>query len=97
MKAVLLATLMGLGMASTVAMADDDHAERQAQQAAKVSYDAAKNYAVRAVGGGSATDIDFELKRGRSYYEVEVMHGQDDYEVKIDANTGAVISKKLDN
>lgn len=97
MKLVILSLVLGLGAVSTAAMADDDYAERQAQQAAKISYDAAKNYAVQAVGGGRATDIDFELKRGRSYYEVEVVHGQDDYEVKIDANTGAVISKKLDD
>lgn len=98
MKNILLASIITLGaVTATTAYADNDYQEFQAQQAAKVSYDQAKKLAVQAVGGGTAVGIDFELKRGRSYYEVEVMHGQYDYEVKIDANSGAVISKRLDD
>lgn len=102
MKKTVLAAITAASVAAgasvaTVAFADNDYAEYKAQQAAAVSYEAAKRTAVAAVGGGYVTDIDFELKRGRAYYEVEVAYEHHDYEVKVDANTGAVISKKLDD
>lgn len=88
-------------MATTIitpmsAFADDDYAKQQTQQVAKVSYDKAQAIAISAVGGGVVTDIDFELKLGRAYYEVEVVHNNTEYDLKIDANTGKVISKKID-
>lgn len=79
-----------------VAFADSDYAEYQAQQKAKISYDEAKAIALKEIGGGVVHDIDFDLKLGRGYYEVEVFHNNTEYEVKIDANTGKVIKRKVD-
>ncbi|MDO4426806.1 MAG: PepSY domain-containing protein [Moraxella sp.] len=102
MKAVILSAVMGIAAMSavfmpSVAMADDDRAERQAQSAAKLSQAQARSVAVKAVGGGKVTDIDFDVERGRSVYDVEVRSGNKEYQVKIDANTGAVIRKRLDD
>lgn len=97
MKALILSALIGAtALTSTVAMADDDYMERQAQSTAKLSYDQARATALKAVGGGTVTDIDFDVERGRSIYEVEVYHNNLEYELKIDANTGAIIRKKVD-
>lgn len=97
MKTLLLSALVATTIIAPMnAFADDDRAEYQAQQVAKIGYDEAEAIAVSAVGGGVVTDIDFELKRGRAYYEVEVVHNNTEYDLKIDANTGKVISKKID-
>ncbi len=62
---------------------------------AKISFDQAITNAVKAVGNGQAIKVDFESKLGKTYYDVEVMNNYVQYDVKIDANTGAVLSKKL--
>lgn len=99
MKAMILSgilALTGLSLAG-VAMADDDYLEHQAQQRAKISYEEAQKLAVRAVGGGMATDIDFELGFGGGYYEVDVFLDHLQHEIRIDANTGKVLSKRIDD
>lgn len=102
MKAAILSAVIGMAtigaaFVPSVAMADDDRAERQAQSAAKLSQAQARQAAIKAVGGGKVTDIDFDVERGRSVYDVEVRSGNKEYQVKIDANTGAVIRKRLDD
>lgn len=93
-SAVIAVSLFGLG---STAFAGDDYLEMQAQQKAKVSYDQAVANAVKAVGGGEATDVDFDVKFGKSYYEIEVAKGYSKYDVKVDANTGAILSKYIDD
>lgn len=97
MKAILLSALVAATVIAPMsAFADDDYAEHQAQQVAKISHEQAKTIAISAVGGGVVTDIDFDLEFGRSYYEVEVTHNHTEYDLKIDANTGEVVHKKID-
>ena len=49
------------------------------------------------VGSGRVTDIDLENKRNNPYYEVEVKDNRGvEHEIKINAQTGAIISYKID-
>ncbi len=95
-KLVALMLVATVGLTTTSAFAGDDYAEHQAQSQAKLSFEKAKAAAIKAVGGGTVTDVDFDLERGRSIYEVEVLHNNTEYDVKIDANTGEVLRKKVD-
>ncbi|MBQ7626131.1 MAG: PepSY domain-containing protein [Rhodocyclaceae bacterium] len=63
-----------------------------------ISVQQAKQIALQAVGGGWVTDIELENKRSANpYYDVEVRDNRGrEYEVKINATTGAVISVKRD-
>ena len=51
------------------------------------------------MGGGQATDVEFDRSRNKpDHFDVNVhtANGQK-YEVKVDAKTGAVLSSKLDD
>lgn len=63
-----------------------------------ISVQQAKQIALQAVGGGWVTDIELENKRSANpYYDVEVRDNRGrEYDVKINATTGAVISVKRD-
>lgn len=60
---------------------------------AQISSQQATNVAAKHIGGGTITDVDFK----RNYYEVDLVksNGQK-YEVKVNAQTGKVISSKQD-
>lgn len=99
-KPLVLSALVVAGtFSATPAFADDDHAELVAQQAAKVSVKQAQAIAIQAVGGGVVVEVDFDtsFKYKGGYYEVEVQKDLVKYDVKIDATTGKVIKKKIDN
>lgn len=102
-KTLALSALVLAGaFSATPAFADDDHddhAELVAQQAAKISAEQAKAIAIKAVGGGIVVDIDFDTsaRYKGGYYDVEVQKDRTTYDVKIDANTGKVIKKKIDH
>ncbi|MDO4894611.1 PepSY domain-containing protein [Moraxella sp.] len=101
MKKLLLSALVAISALNmpSIAHADDDdwedRAEYRAKQTAKISSQKAKQIAVRAVGGGRVTSIDFDHD-GRPHYDVEVRKGHTEYDIKIDAKTGAVIYKRID-
>lgn len=100
LKTLALSALVATSTLTAVpAFADDDHAELAAQQVAKVSADQAKAIAIKAVGGGVVVDIDFDTstRYKGGYYDVEVQNGATKYDIKVDANTGKVIKKKIDN
>lgn len=102
MKTLIFSAFMAMGLfVANVAVADDDYyedrMEHQAQKRAKVSYAQAKRQAIKAVGGGVVTGIEFEMGRGYHYYDVEVRRGYTDYDVRINAQTGAVVFKKVDD
>lgn len=99
-KTVTLSFLVAIGALTSIpAFADDDHDEIVAQQVAKISLQQAKAIAIKAVGGGIVVDIDFDTsaKYKGGYYDVEVQKDRTAYDVKIDANTGKVIKKKIDH
>ena len=62
---------------------------------AKVSTSQAIDAAERKVGG-HASEVDFKHKNGSSYYKVEVLANQQKHEVKIDANSGQVLSSEVE-
>lgn len=100
MKALLTSALLALSLGlSQTAVADDDYdyedrIEQQQRKAAKISVAKAKQIAAKAVGG-RVIDIDFD-NDGRPHYDVEVLRGKTKYDVKVDANSGKVLSKRID-
>lgn len=100
MKAIVLLLVLATSLVATSATACEKHNQPNTQnqsKAFKVSLDTAKANAIKAVGGGVATKIDLDTERGQSYYDIKVNYNNQEYDVKIDPNTGAVISKKLDD
>ena len=65
--------------------------------AVKISVEQAKQIALRKVGSGRVTEIELERKGATYYYDVEVKDNRGrEYEVKINATTGAILSFKRD-
>lgn len=97
-KSVVIAmSLMG---ATVVTFADNDYDdlhERKIQRSVKISSAQAKKIALQSVGKNSRLkSIDFDTD-GRPHYDVEVLKGRTEYTVKVDARTGKVYSKYIDN
>lgn len=46
---------------------------------------------------GRAVKVELDRERGRLVYEVDVVSGRREYDVKVDAYTGRIISSKLDD
>ena len=46
--------------------------------------------------GGQAVEVNFDLKRGRSIYKVEVQNGGKEYDVYVDAASGEVVDSRED-
>lgn len=61
------------------------------------SLDDITNAAILAAGGGEATDWSLEKELSVNYWEVKVKNGKQEHEVKIDAQTGDVLSSELDD
>lgn len=74
----------------------DDQAEHQALQQAKVSLEQALKVATDSMPGSVATEISFDVEQGVSMYEVKLVADNQKHEVKVDANTGSILSSKLD-
>ena len=90
-----VATGIVLGSMGGAVYADDDDRHRAR---AAISKERAVSIAERQVKGGRATDVDFERDDGRSYYEIDVRgSNKRTYEIKVDANSGKVISSKVDD
>ncbi|MDO5679112.1 MAG: PepSY domain-containing protein [Pelistega sp.] len=90
-----VATGIVFGSMGGAAYADDDGRHRAR---AAISKERAVSIAERQVKGGRATDVDFERDDGRSYYEIDVRGSNKRiYEIKVDANSGKVISSKVDD
>ncbi|MDO4998260.1 MAG: PepSY domain-containing protein [Neisseria sp.] len=94
-SAVLAAATL---LAATPAFAGDDYRYYEQNRANFITHDAAAQKAVAAVGGGQAEDVEFDRdSRYGDVFEVDVRTTNGKYDVKIDAKTGAVVKKKLDN
>ena len=72
-----------------------DMAEYSAMKQAKVTLTSAMQTASQSVNG-KVISAEFELKKGQSLYDIEVIKGNQKYEVSIDANTGKVLSSQVD-
>ena len=58
-----------------------------------ISHEQACNIALKKMGGGIIGDVDFEYsRRWGAYYEVEIYKDNWEYEVKVDAVSGKVLS-----
>ena len=58
-----------------------------------ISREQALNVALEKIGGGIVDDVDFEYsRRWGAYYEVEIYKDNWEYEVKVDAVSGKVLS-----
>ena len=72
-----------------------DIAEYSAMKQAKVTLTSAMQTASQSVNG-KVISAEFELKKGQSLYDIEVIKGNQKYEVSIDANTGKILSSQID-
>lgn len=71
--------------------------EHRAFKTTKLDLEQAQAAAVRAVGGGEMVGFEFDLERRTPVYEVDVLHNAQLKKVRIHANTGAVLSQRLDD
>ncbi len=84
-------------MASAPAFADDDHWYYEKNRSSFITFEKAAEVAEQEVAG-TVTDVDFEHDWNGDHFEVEVRSSDGrKYEVIIDAKSGKVISKHLDD
>ena len=84
---------------SAPALANGDYLHYEKNRASYITHEKAAQIAVAKVGGGQATNVEFDRSRNKpDHFDVDVRtaNGQK-YEVKVDAKTGAVLSSKLDD
>lgn len=62
----------------------------------KISYDQAKDIALKQSKNGKFKEIELKTKNGVQVYDVEIAEGIMDREILIDANTGAILRDKKD-
>ncbi len=62
-----------------------------------ITEDQAKQTALASIENGAVKEIELEDEDGVIVYGVEIQSGNDTYDVKIDANTGAIIKSEQDN
>lgn len=79
-----------------LAYADYSPAKHAALQNAPVSAAQAAKTAADKIGG-RAVKVDFEHTLNRSYYDVDVVRGNDTHEVRVDAKSGQVVRSKMDH
>ena len=84
---------------SAPALADGDYLHYEKNRASYITHEKAAQIAVAKVGGGRATDVEFDRSRNKpDHFDVDVrMANGQKYEVKVDAKTGAVLSSHLDD
>ena len=95
--AVLLAA--AFASVSAPALADGDYLHYEQNRASYITHEKAAQIALAKVGGGQATEVEFDRSRNKpDHFDVDVRtaNGQK-YEVEVNAKTGAVISSKLDD
>lgn len=64
---------------------------------AKISADQAANIALAKVGGGYVDEVERELEHGRWEWKVEVIRAGTEYDVRVDAQTGAITRLRVDD
>jgi uncharacterized membrane protein YkoI len=63
----------------------------------KISKEQAQNIALSQVNGSTLKEMELKNKHGRAIYEVKIIKDTTEHEFKIDANSGNIISSKIDN
>lgn len=53
--------------------------------------------AVRHVGGGQVTEVELEREHGRTVWKIEVSAGATEYDILVDAGTGAIVRVRQDH
>lgn len=62
-----------------------------------ISGEQAKKAALARTGGGTVVKVKFEMDHGVPVYEVEVIKGELEYEIKIHARTGKILEVDIDS
>ncbi|UNU74034.1 PepSY domain-containing protein [Moraxella nasovis] len=73
-----------------------DKRKLRALNSVKIKQNDAADRAVKAVGGGQAVEIEFDKERRLWVYDVKVVKNGQQYDVRINANTGAVLKQQID-
>ena len=93
---IAAATALTLGTAAVGAYAAAPvYNKYTALTQSKISASQAIDRALEKVGG-QAVGVDFNHKHGQSYYEVEVVSGEEKFEVYVDAATGSILDSRPD-
>ncbi|OAM34407.1 peptidase [Eikenella sp. NML96-A-049] len=97
-KSTLSLTLLA-ALFTAPAFADGNQLHYEHNRQSYISYDRAAQIAVSKVGGGQATEVEFDRSRTKpDHFDVDVrLPDGRKYEVEIDAQTGNVLSSHLDN
>ncbi|WP_019672439.1 PepSY domain-containing protein [Psychrobacter lutiphocae] len=74
----------------------EDQAEYQALQQAQVTLEQAMQVAADSIPNSVVTEASFDLEHGQAIYEINLVADNQKHEVKVDANTGSILSSKLD-
>ena len=84
---------------SAPALADGDYLHYEKNRASYITHEKAAQIAMAKVGGGQATDVEFDRSRNKpDHFDVDVrMANGQKYEGNVDAKTGAVLSSHLDD
>lgn len=62
-----------------------------------IDADQAKEIALKETGGGTITDFELDSDDGRSYYEVEIVDGNIEYDLELNAADGSIIEFEMDD
>lgn len=73
-----------------------DIAEYNAMKQAQISLTQALQKSTQSISG-KVVEAEFDLDNGKSIYEIKIAKGTEVYQVIVDAMTGAIISKQLDD
>ncbi len=95
LSAVLAAVIAATSLGAYAATTSGTSAKTAAFEQAAVSAEQAVRAAAQKVPG-QATEVDFKHKNGQSYYEVEIVSGNQKHEVRVDANNGQVLDSKVE-
>ncbi|HWK22034.1 MAG TPA: PepSY domain-containing protein [Ureibacillus sp.] len=92
-KVILVPALVGImGIGGIIAVAGEDLISF-AESSKLLTKSEIKTKALAEVNG-TITEIEYEHERNKSYYEVEVMTNDAEYDLVLDAITGEILSKR---
>ena len=94
-SAVLAAVIAATSLGAYAATTSGKSAKTAAFEQAAVTAEQAVRSAAQKVPG-QATEVDFKHKNGQSYYEVEIVSGNQKHEIRVDANNGQVLDSKVE-
>lgn len=91
-----------LAMSTPAVFADDwrdnDETHYQQNQTQYISHEKAAQAALNKVGGGHVEDVEFERSTRGDYFDVEVRDTRGrEWDVRVNAKTGTIISAKRDD